>query len=197
MTASHAVGNRVGCGRCGKCRAAWASGCPTRSCRRGGSGVAARGHRRIARDRDASARVIGGDFRDVAGAACFGMTSISSVWVRTSVEKLAERGFVEFGLVEIGKRGGVAHEASGFGRAGDHALAGFAGDEENGVFRGGADVVADLAAGAEIRIHAGFSLLDGDGSIRRAALGTDGAERSLLGEAEAVEDERERRMSRR
>jgi hypothetical protein len=72
-------------------------------------------------------------------------------------------------------------------------LAGFAGDKENGVFRRGADVVANFATGAEIRVHAGFALLDRDGSTRRASLGTDGTKRSLIGEAKAVENEGERR----
>ncbi len=60
-------------------------------------------------------------------------------------------------------------------------MAGFAGDEENRVFRRGADFVADFATGAVIGIHAGFSQFHGDGPTHRAALGTNRTERTLHG----------------
>ena len=70
----------------------------------------------------------------------------------------------------------------GRGGAGNHALAGFPGNEKNGVLRRGTDVLADPATGAKLRTHAGFSLFDDDGSVSRASLGTHRTERSLPSE---------------
>src|SRR5688572_8524693 len=61
----------------------------------------------------------------------------------------------------------------------DHAGTRFAGDKEDRLFRRGADVVTDTAAGAEVGLDARLAVFDDDGAGLGAALDADGAKAPL------------------
>ena len=133
----------------------------------------------------------GGDFRDVCGCGVFGDDLHQFGMGGDILKKLAECGFIEFGLVKIGKWCGFVHETTGSEGQATMPWRGFRETRKTAFFGAGQTSWQILQPVQRSGFTRGFPCSTTMAPVSRASLGTHRTERSLPSETKPVQNKRE------